>query len=131
MKNIYSIKIRIKHQLDVWYICQQKKKNWHCLCCPKCCRKYIKTNNSNWTAVKRILRYLNDTIFHGLLHGDTGSLIGYSDAKWTCDIDDLNDTHREELCFTQFSTKMATWLLLTFFICLHNQLSLMQSVITY
>ena len=26
----------------------------------------------------------------------------------------LNDTHREKLCFTQFSTRMAVWLLLTF-----------------
>ena len=26
-------------------------------------------------------------------------------------------------CFTQFSTRMAAWLLLTFFICLHIQLS--------
>ena len=26
----------------------------------------------------------------------------------------LNDTHREKVCFTQFSTSMAAWLLLTF-----------------
>ena len=26
----------------------------------------------------------------------------------------LNDTHREKLCFTQFSARMAAWLLLTF-----------------
>ena len=25
----------------------------------------------------------------------------------------FNDTHREKLCFTQFSTTMAAWLLLT------------------
>ena len=25
----------------------------------------------------------------------------------------FNDTHRENLCFTQFITKIATWLLLT------------------
>ena len=35
----------------------------------------------------------------------------------------FNDTHREKLCFIQFSTGMAAWLLLIFFICLHNQLS--------
>ena len=35
----------------------------------------------------------------------------------------LNDTHMEKLCFIQFSTRMAGWLLLTFLICLHNQLS--------
>ena len=34
-----------------------------------------------------------------------------------------NDTHREKLCFIQFSTKIAGWLLPTFLICLHNQLS--------
>ena len=35
----------------------------------------------------------------------------------------FNDTHMEKLCFIQFSTRMAGWLLLTFLICLHNQLS--------
>ena len=35
---------------------------------------------------------------------------------------------REKLCFTQFSTRMAAWLLLTFFICLHNQLSSIHSL---
>ena len=35
----------------------------------------------------------------------------------------LNDTRREKLCFTQFRARMAAWLLLTFFIYLHNQLS--------
>ena len=35
----------------------------------------------------------------------------------------LIDTQREKLCFIQFSTRMASWLLLTFLICLHNQLS--------
>ena len=33
------------------------------------------------------------------------------------------------MCFTQFSTRMATWLLLTFFKCLHNQLSSIHSII--
>ena len=35
----------------------------------------------------------------------------------------FNDTHREKLNFIQFSTRMADWLLLTFLICLYNQLS--------
>ena len=43
----------------------------------------------------------------------------------------LNDTHREKLCSTKFSTRMTVWLLLTFFICLHNQLSSIYSIITY
>ena len=40
----------------------------------------------------------------------------------------FNDTHREKLCFIQFSTRMAVWPLLTFFICLHNHLSSMHSI---
>ena len=32
----------------------------------------------------------------------------------------LNDTYSEILCFTQFSTRMVAWLLLTFFICVQN-----------
>ena len=43
----------------------------------------------------------------------------------------VNDTHKGKLCFTQFSTKTAAWLLLTLFICLHNQLSFLNSIITY
>ena len=35
----------------------------------------------------------------------------------------IDDTHREKQCFVQFSTKIAGWLLLTFLICLRNQLS--------
>ena len=37
-----------------------------------------------------------------------------------CVINLINDTHREKLCFTQFGTRMAVWLFLTFFICLHT-----------
>ena len=43
----------------------------------------------------------------------------------------VNDTHRKKLCITQFSTRMAAWRLLTFFICLHNQLNSIHSLITY
>ena len=43
----------------------------------------------------------------------------------------VNGTHREKLCFTQFSIRMAAWLLLTFSICLHNQLSSIYLIITY
>ena len=44
----------------------------------------------------------------------------------------FNDTHMEKLCFIQFSTRMAGWLLLTFLICLHNQLSsIIHCIITY
>ena len=40
----------------------------------------------------------------------------------------LNDTHRKKLGFTQFRTRMAAWLFLTFFMCLHNQLSSIHSI---
>ena len=43
----------------------------------------------------------------------------------------INNTHKEKLCFTHFSTRMATWLLLTFYICEHNQLNSIHSIITY
>ena len=37
----------------------------------------------------------------------------------------------KSLCFAQFSIRMAAWLLLTFFVCLHNQLSPIHSIIVY
>ena len=47
----------------------------------------------------------------------------------------FNDIHNENLCFTQFSTRLnlniGLWPVLTFFICLHNQLSSIQSIDTY
>ena len=39
-----------------------------------------------------------------------------------------DDIHREKLCFTQFNTRMTAWLLLTFFVCLENQLSSIHSI---
>ena len=45
----------------------------------------------------------------------------------------VNDTHRKN-CFTQFIvefTEIETWLFLTFFICLLNQLSSVDSIIKY
>ena len=43
----------------------------------------------------------------------------------------LINTHREKLCFTQFSTRMTAWLFLTFFMRLHNQLNSIYSIITF
>ena len=44
----------------------------------------------------------------------------------------FNNTRSEKFCFIQFSTGMAGWLLLTFLICLYNQLSsTIHSIITY
>ena len=42
----------------------------------------------------------------------------------------INDTLREKMCFTQFSTRMPALLFLTFFICSHNQLSSIHSIVT-
>ena len=41
----------------------------------------------------------------------------------------LNDTHMEELDSVQKFIEIQGWLLLTFFICLHNQLSSFNSII--
>ena len=43
----------------------------------------------------------------------------------------FNNTEREKLCFTLFSTRMAPWLVLAFFIYLHNQLSSIHAIITF
>ena len=43
----------------------------------------------------------------------------------------LNNTLSYELWFAQFSTRMAAWLLLIFFICLHSQLSSTHFIIMY
>ena len=39
----------------------------------------------------------------------------------------INDTRREKLC--QLSTRTAAWLLLTFFMCLRNQLNSLYAII--
>ena len=41
----------------------------------------------------------------------------------------INDTHMEELDSVQKFIEIQSWLLLTFFICLHNQLSSFNSII--
>jgi len=48
----------------------------------------------HWTAVKRILRYLNGTRDLGLLYNKDSSkeCIGYSDADWAGDLDDRKST---------------------------------------
>ena len=60
---------------------------------------------------------------YSLFERSTGCIRGL----WLRDVC-VNDAHREKLCFTQFITRMAAWLLLTFFICLHNQLSSVYSI---
>ena len=43
----------------------------------------------------------------------------------------INILTGKKLCFTQFITRMAAWLLLAFFVCLHNQLISIHSIIIY
>ena len=46
----------------------------------------------HWKGVKRILRYLNGTIYHGLQLTSASSLplLAYIDADWTSNPDDRN-----------------------------------------
>ena len=49
----------------------------------------------HWTAVKRILRYLNGTLDYGMLYSrkdDDGTMIGFSDADWAGDTNDRKST---------------------------------------
>ena len=68
-----------------------------------------------------------------LLQGGLNKKVRYFILVWTLFIrlKTLNDSHREKLCFAQFNTIMAAWLLLTFFICSHSQLSSTNSTITF
>ena len=43
----------------------------------------------------------------------------------------FNDTHRKNLFYSIHRIRAPCWLLLTFFICLHNQLSSKNSIIAY
>ena len=63
-----------------------------------------------------------------LLFKNNANLMGYANS-----IDfGFNDTERGKLRFIQFSTRMTGWLLLTFLICLRNQLSsIIHSIIKY
>ena len=44
---------------------------------------------SHWTAVKQILRYLKETIDHGVVLGGNSELKlqGFTDADWASDVD--------------------------------------------
>ena len=48
----------------------------------------------HWSALKRVLRYLNGTINHGLLYKQGGPehFVGYSDADWAGDLSDRKST---------------------------------------
>ena len=51
-------------------------------------------SSTHWSAVKRIMRYLNGTIHLGLtyIRYESERLVGYSDADWAGDLDDRRST---------------------------------------
>ena len=53
-----------------------------------------KPNKQHWTAVKRILRYLQGTKFFGLLYAkeESKECVGYSDADRAGDLDNRRST---------------------------------------
>jgi len=61
----------------------------------------------HWTAVKRILRYLNGTLDFGLLYDkeNESECIGYSDADWAGDLNDRRSTsgYLFQMCGTAVS----------------------------
>ena len=64
-------------------------------CVDKACQFMAEPMESHWKAVKRILRYLEGTLHHGL-HSlrpvQPLGLRGSCDADWTSDIDDRRST---------------------------------------
>jgi histone deacetylase 1/2 len=63
----------------------------------KVCQFMARPLDTHWKAVKRILRYLNGTLHHGLrispsLNGPPFSLRAYSDSDWAIDQDDRRST---------------------------------------
>ena len=46
----------------------------------------------HWTAVKRILRYLQGTKTHGIRFDLSGGLVGYFDVDWAGDVADRKST---------------------------------------
>ena len=57
-------------------------------------RHASKPGKPHWTAVKRVLRYLNGTKNQGIIfrRGESASIVGYSDADWAGDRQDRKST---------------------------------------
>lgn len=53
-----------------------------------------KPGKSHWTAVKKVLRYLKGRTHHGIVFrgGESGNIVGYSDADWAGDREDRKST---------------------------------------
>jgi hypothetical protein len=59
-----------------------------------CARFQANPKESHLTAVKRIIRYVNDTLLYGIWYSRETNLVvaGYSDADWAGNIDDRKST---------------------------------------
>jgi len=57
------------------------------------CQLMHKPSSSHWTALKRVLRYLNSSIDHGLYYSKGSlSLQAFCDSDWAGDPDDRRST---------------------------------------
>ncbi|RVW40555.1 Retrovirus-related Pol polyprotein from transposon TNT 1-94 [Vitis vinifera] len=51
------------------------------------------SNQDHWTVVRRVLKYLRDTINYGLYYSGFPSVLeGFSDANWISDLDEMKST---------------------------------------
>jgi hypothetical protein len=59
-----------------------------------CARFQANPKESQLTAVKRIIRYVNDTFLYGIWYSREKNLVvaGYSDANWASNVDDRKST---------------------------------------
>ena len=52
-------------------------------------------NQDHWTVVRRVLKYLRDTINYGLCFSGFPSVLeGFSDANWILNLDEMKSTSR-------------------------------------
>ncbi len=53
-----------------------------------------KPTTEHWTALKRLLRYLKETLNRGIHYNKDGSstIVGYTDADWAGDVNDRKST---------------------------------------
>ena len=59
------------------------------------------SNQDHWTVVRRVLKYLRDTINYGLYYSGFPSVLeGFSDANWISDSDEMKSTSRSAVSWT-------------------------------
>jgi len=59
-----------------------------------CARFQANPKESHLTAVKRIIRYVNDTLLYGIWYSRESNLVvtGYFDVDWAGNVDDRKST---------------------------------------